>query len=58
MMEIVPQNPNVKRCEDILVDSGEVNATGLLNQFKELHKSYVVSYNRSPYYKTGCMHAW
>lgn len=30
------------RREEILVDSGEVNATGLLNQFKELHKSYVV----------------
>ena len=35
-----------KRCEDILVDSGEMNAKGLLSEFKELHKSYVVrSYN-------------
>ena len=35
-----------KRHEEILVDSGEMNATGLLSEFKELHKSYVVrSYN-------------
>lgn len=31
-----------KRREEILVDSGEVDATTLLNQFKELHKNYVV----------------
>ena len=31
-----------KRREEILVDSGEVDATTLLNQFKELHKSHVV----------------
>lgn len=36
-----------KRREEILVDSGEVSATSLLNLFKELHKSYVVrSYNQ------------
>lgn len=28
--------------EDILIDCGEVNATVLLSQYKELHKSYVV----------------
>jgi len=28
-----------KRHEDILVDSGEMNATGLLSEFKELHKA-------------------
>lgn len=31
-----------KRREDILVDSAEVVSMSLLNQFKELHKSYVV----------------
>jgi len=39
-----------KRREEILVDSGEVSATGLLNELKELHKSYVV---RS-YTSTSC----
>ena len=36
------QQTFTKRREDILVDSGEMNATGLLSEFKELHKSYVV----------------
>ena len=36
----------IKRHEEILIDSGEESATVLLNQFPELHKSYVVgSYN-------------
>ena len=36
------QQTFIRRREGILVDSGEVNATSLLDEFKELHKSYVV----------------
>jgi len=45
----------IKRREEILVDSGEVSATGLLNEFKELHKSYVVRSYTSCKLKTGFM---